>query len=203
MARTGITRNIVVTGVGGQGVLTLAQIMAQAALNESNNVRVGEIHGMAQRGGHVVSFVRIGDGALGPIVDIGTGDVIIGFEPLETLREISLVRPGGHVVMNTHVQYPVAVSMGHDRYPSEAEIDRLMSPFGVEVTKVDAMTLAQKAGSPRAVNMVMFGAVLGLGLLPFGVGTARAVVRSAFGGRYEAINSAALDLGVAAVSGGS
>ena len=83
--------NILIAGVGGQGVLTLAEIIAKAALADNLNVRVGEIHGMAQRGGHVVCTVRIGDNVFGPIIDSGTADLVIGFEPLETLREIQTI----------------------------------------------------------------------------------------------------------------
>ncbi|MCK4568363.1 MAG: 2-oxoacid:acceptor oxidoreductase family protein, partial [Candidatus Thorarchaeota archaeon] len=107
-SNTSNTVNIAITGVGGQGVLTLAELLAKAALSEGLNVRVGEIHGMAQRGGHVVCTVRIGDDAKGPIIDAGAADLLVGFEPVETLREIHLVKKGGYVLMSSNVQYPVA-----------------------------------------------------------------------------------------------
>ena len=84
--------SIAITGVGGQGVLTLAEILAKAALADSYNVRVGEIHGMAQRGGHVVCTVRIGNDAKGPIIDSGTAQLVVGFEPVETIREVHMSR---------------------------------------------------------------------------------------------------------------
>ena len=99
--------NILITGVGGQGVLTLAEILAKTALADRLNVRVGEIHGMAQRGGHVVCTVRIGENVYSPIIDSGTADLVIGFEPLETLREVQAISKSGYVVMSSHIQYSI------------------------------------------------------------------------------------------------
>lgn len=192
-SNTGNTKvlNIVIAGVGGQGVLTLAEILSRAALSEGHNVRVGEIHGMAQRGGHVVCTVRIGPDAYGPIVDIGTAHLIVGFEPAETLREIQLVRPDGYVLLNTHIQYPVAVSMGNAEYPDHAEIRNSLEEFAKEVFEFNAMELAEQAGSPRAMNMVMMGAILGTGLIPLSKDNALKTVASYFPGRFESINTQA------------
>jgi indolepyruvate ferredoxin oxidoreductase beta subunit len=187
--------NMVITGVGGQGVLTLAEILAKAAVLDSLNVRVGEIHGMAQRGGHVVCTVRIGERAYGPIVDEGTADIVVGFEPLETLREIENVKPEGYVVMSTHVQYPVAVSMGKAEYPDHEEIISKMKLFTKHIVEIDAMDLAVQAGSPRSLNMVMLGATLGTGTVPISRESAIATVQATFSKRFEDINIAAVELG--------
>ena len=197
---TGITNNtdtinIAIAGVGGQGVLTLAEILAKAALEDSHNVRVGEIHGMAQRGGHVVCTVRIGDNARGPIVDSGTAHLVIGFEPVETLREIHLVSKDGMVIMNSHVQYPVAVSMGKSEYPSDVTIMNNIRKFSETVYEFDAMHLAQEAGSSRSMNIVMFGAIIGSGITPIKKETAIQIVKNAFSSKFEEANTRAFEAG--------
>lgn len=193
------TINITISGVGGQGVLTLAEILAKAALAASLNVRVGEIHGMAQRGGHVVCTVRIGDGAYGPMVDAGTADLLVGFEPIETLREIQAVAEDGYVLMNTHIQYPVAVSMGKAEYLPHNEIVTTIKQFTSHILEFDAMNLAKQAGSSMSMNMIMFGAILGTGIVPIERDTAIEVVRTSFPERYEKINVQAVDLGIETV----
>jgi indolepyruvate ferredoxin oxidoreductase beta subunit len=182
------TINVAITGVGGQGVLTLAEILAKAALQCGLNVRVGEIHGMAQRGGHVVCTVRIGDNAKGPIVDSGSAHILVGFEPVETLREIHLVKEGGLVLMSSHVQYPVAVSMGKAEYPSHDEIIKRMNMFTDRIIEFDAMELAVKAGSTRALNMVMLGAIIGTGVISISEDEAISVVKETFPKKFEKIN---------------
>jgi indolepyruvate ferredoxin oxidoreductase beta subunit len=182
------TINVAITGVGGQGVLTLAEILAKAAVQCGLNVRVGEIHGMAQRGGHVVCTVRVGDNAKGPIVDPGSAHILVGFEPVETLREIHLVREDGCVLMSSHVQYPVAVSMGKAEYPSHDEIIKRMNKFTDKIVEFDAMELAVKAGSTRALNMVMLGAIIGTGMVPITEDAAIDVVKETFPKKFEKIN---------------
>lgn len=193
---TSNTINIAITGVGGQGVLTLAEILAKAALHCGFNVRVGEIHGMAQRGGHVVCTVRMGDNAKGPIIDSGSAHLLVGFEPIETLREIHLVKQGGCVLMSSHVQYPVAVSMGQAEYPSHNEIIKMMNKFTDKIIEFDALDLAVKAGSSRALNMVMLGAIIGTGLIPITEKAAFDVVKTTFPRKFEKINVGATKLGL-------
>ena len=194
-SNNGNTINVAITGVGGQGVLTLAEILAKAALQCGLNVRVGEIHGMAQRGGHVVCTVRIGKNAKGPIIDPGSAHLLVGFEPVETLREIQLVKQGGCVLMSSHVQYPVAVSMGQAEYPSHDEILENMNKYTDRIVEFDAMKFAIEAGSARALNMVMFGAIIGSGLVPITEKVALEVVSEAFPKKFEKINTAATKLG--------
>jgi indolepyruvate ferredoxin oxidoreductase beta subunit len=191
----GNTINIAITGVGGQGVLTLAEILAKAALQCGFNVRVGEIHGMAQRGGHVVCTVRVGENARGPIVDPGSAHLLVGFEPLETLREIQLVKQGGCILMSSHIQYPVAVSMGKAEYPTHEEIIQSMNKYTDKIVEFDALNLAEKAGSSHALNMVMLGAIIGTGLLPISREKTIEVVRTAFSKKFEKINVDATKMG--------
>lgn len=192
----GNTVNIAITGVGGQGVLTLAEVLAKAALQCGFNVRVGEIHGMAQRGGHVVCTVRIGENAKGPIIDPGSAHLLVGFEPIETLREIQLVKEGGCVLMSSHVQYPVAVSMGQAEYPDHDEIIKIMKKYTDKIVEFDALELATKAGNTRALNMVMLGAIIGTGLISITEKVAMEVVSNAFPKKFEKINTAAAKLGL-------
>ncbi len=187
--------NIVISGVGGQGVLTLAEILAKAALAESHNVRVGEIHGMAQRGGHVVCTVRIGTNVRGPIIDEGSAQLVVGFEPIETLREIQLIQNEGLVIMNSHVQYPVAVSMGKAEYPEHNQILESMRNFTSNIVEFDAMELAAQAGSTRSMNIVILGSIIGSNLVPIKKETAIQVVRDAFPSKFAEANIKAFDLG--------
>ena len=139
------TVNVAITGVGGQGVLSLAEILAKAALHCDLNVRVGEIHGMAQRGGHVICTVRIGENAKGPIIDAGSAHLLVGFEPIETLREIHLIKQGGCVLMSSHVQYPVAVSMGQAEYPSHDEIIKNMNVYPGDIHSPSGINIKNAA----------------------------------------------------------
>ena len=190
------TVNIAIAGVGGQGVLTLAELLAKAALSEGLNVRVGEIHGMAQRGGHVVCTVRIGENAKGPIIDAGAADLLVGFEPVETLREIHLVKKGGYVLMSSHVQYPVAVSMGKAEYPDHKEIIASLKKFTDKIIEINAQEIAIEAGSPRALNMVMFGGIIGTNLLPISTDSAMQAIREAFPKKFEKTNITAAEMGL-------
>lgn len=193
---TSNTINIAISGVGGQGVLTLAEILAKAALAEGLNVRVGEIHGMAQRGGHVICTVRIGDNAMGPVIDSGTADLLVGFEPVETLREVHLVKKGGYVLMSSHIQYPIVVSMGKAEYPDHDEIIQSIKIFTDKILEFDAHKVALDAGSSRALNMVMFGGVLGTGIVPIRKETAFQAIRESFPSKFEEINLTAAENGM-------
>ena len=194
------TINVAISGVGGQGVLTLAEILAKTVLSESHNVRVGEIHGMAQRGGHVMCSIRIGKNAHGPIIDAGTADLLVGFEPVETLREIQLIASDGLALMSSHVQYPVAVSMGESEYPEHEEIIKIMKGFTDRLVEIDGMKLAIEAGSSRSLNMVMFGGIIATGIVPISEETALDIVQHAFPKKFETINTKAVKLGIEAVS---
>jgi indolepyruvate ferredoxin oxidoreductase beta subunit len=194
-SNTSNTVNIAIAGVGGQGVLTLAEILAKAALTEGLNVRVGEIHGMAQRGGHVVCTVRIGDDASGPIIDAGFADLLVGFEPVETLREIHLVKKDGCVLMSSHIQYPVAVSMGKAEYPDHKDIIASIQKFTDKIIEIDAQKIAIEAGSPRSLNMVMFGGIIGTNLVPISKDSAMQAISEAFPKKFEKINTTAAEIG--------
>ena len=161
MAKT----DIFITGVGGQGSLSASTFLGQAAVKAGLKVLVGEIHGMAQRGGIVESTVRIGD-VHGPIVPDGQADVLLGFEPVETLRARAKASPRTLVVMNTHPIVPATVSMKGDPYPDAEEMIERIRSFCSWVIAVDATEMAQEAGNAQAVNAVLLGIVAGTGVLP-------------------------------------
>jgi indolepyruvate ferredoxin oxidoreductase beta subunit len=151
--------NIVIAGVGGQGTLLAAEIIGAAAVKDGVNVRVSEIHGMAQRGGVVVSNVRMGDAVLAPTVLESQADVLLGFEPLETVRSLKSASERTLVIMNSDRIPPTELAAGNMKYPSVEEVLAKIHVFTGEVIVVEAAELARKAGSRLAQNSVMLGAL--------------------------------------------
>jgi len=158
--------NIVLAGVGGQGTLLAAEALGIAAVEDDLNVRVSEIHGMAQRGGAVMSMVRIGKDVLAPTVMEGQADILLGFEPLETLRSLNYTSEKSLVIMNTLQVPPTELTAKNLKYPSIDEIVEKIQCFTENVTLVDAIKLAKKAGSILTQNVVLLGALVGTGELP-------------------------------------
>ena len=158
--------NIVLAGVGGQGTLLAAEALGIAAVEDDLNVRVSEIHGMAQRGGAVLSMVRIGKDVLAPTVMEGQADILLGFEPFETLRSLNYTSEKSLVIMNTLQVPPTELTVKNLKYPSIDEIVEKIQCFTKNVTLVDAIKLAKKAGSTLTQNVVLLGALVGTGELP-------------------------------------
>ncbi len=150
--------NILISGVGGQGVLLTSKIIAEAALLAGLDVKQSEVHGMAQRGGSVLSQVRFGEKVFSPIVSEGEADLLIGFEPLETARYLHFLRDGGTVVYNTRPIGTIGVSIGKEEYP--ADIHDIIRKNAPKVFAIDATELAVGVGEKRAVNLVLVGAAL-------------------------------------------
>jgi len=149
------TRNIVIVGVGGQGSLLACNLMGRALMIEGYDAKVSEVHGMSQRGGAVVTYVRYGDKVFSPIVDNGQAELLVSFELLEAARWIELLAPGGTVVTNTQQIDPMPVIIGAAGYP-ENLLDKFKAT-GAEVDAIDALALAEEAGSSKTVNIVMMG----------------------------------------------
>jgi indolepyruvate ferredoxin oxidoreductase beta subunit len=141
-------------------VLLASNVLADAALKAGLDVKQSEVHGMAQRGGSVLSQVRFGDTVFSPVVSVGECDLLIGFEPLETARYLHYLRDGGAVVYNTHRINTLTVSAGIEVYPSD--IDSVIAKHSSKVIAFDATELAVKAGDIRAINMVLLGTAMGL-----------------------------------------
>ena len=158
--------NIVLAGVGGQGILLAAEIIGTAALKEGLNVRVSEIHGMAQRGGAVFSAVRIGGNVLAPTVLEGQADVLLGFEPLETLRNIKYASKKTLVVMSPEFVPPPELVVKSKRYLDIKEIVEKIRTFTEDVIVVETARLAQHAGSRVVRNVVLIGALMATHKLP-------------------------------------
>jgi len=150
--------NILIAGVGGQGVLLTSKIIAEAALLAGLDVKQSEVHGMAQRGGSVLSQVRFGDKVFSPVIAEGEADLLIGFEPLETARYLHYLRDNGMTIYNTRPIGTIGVSIGKEEYP--ADIHDIIKKNAPKVFAFDATELAVGVGEKRAVNLVLVGAAL-------------------------------------------
>lgn len=149
--------NILLVGVGGQGILLASEILSEAAMLAGFDVKKSEIHGMSQRGGSVVSHVRYGAEVFSPIVPEGEGDILFGFELMETCRSLPLLKPGGTVVVNDLKITPPSVLMGQELYP-DGLAGRIKAQFA-DFLLVDGQKMAAEAGNVRAANTVLLGAV--------------------------------------------
>lgn len=186
--------DIFLTGVGGQGSLTASRLLGEAALAAGLNVMVGEIHGMAQRGGVVESTVRLGD-VHGAMISDGGADVLLGFEPVETVRALAKAGPRTLVVTNTRPVVPFSVSLKSGRYPPLDELLAAVRAVTNQVVALDAATMAQQAGSGRAVNSVMLGVLAGTGRLPFPATLLLEVILKAVPGKQAEANRRAFSAG--------
>lgn len=151
------TKSIMIVGVGGQGSLLASRLIGNVLLQQGYDVKVSEVHGMSQRGGSVVTYVKYGDEVLSPIVCKGEADIIISFEQLESARWLPYLKKGGHLVTSTQMIDPMPVITGVASY-SENIIDKIKAQ-GVDVISVDALELAEEAGNSKASNVVLMGVV--------------------------------------------
>ena len=149
--------NILIAGVGGQGVLLVSEILSEACLRSGYDVKKSEVHGMAQRGGSVTSHVRFGKQVHSPLIEKGQADVLVSFEELEALRWIAFLKPGGTVVVNAQRIAPITVSSGVATYPED--ILEQLKKRTPSVVSMDGIGIAQKAGNPRVVNVALLGAL--------------------------------------------
>jgi indolepyruvate ferredoxin oxidoreductase beta subunit len=150
-----MNKNIMIVGVGGQGTLLASRIIGNVLLNEGYDVKVSEVHGMSQRGGSVVTYVKYGEEVFNPLIEKGEADVIIAFEQLEALRWFSYLRIGGKMIISSQRIDPMPVITGAALYPEN--ITDKISNTGVDTTVIDALSLAIKAGSAKATNVVLLG----------------------------------------------
>ena len=150
-----MTKNVMIVGVGGQGSLLASKLLGYRLLNEGYDVKVSEVHGMSQRGGSVVTYVRFGEKVYSPVIDKGEADFIVSFEKLEAARYVEYLKKGGRIVVNTQEIDPMPVITGAASYP-ENLIDK-MEAEGIAVDAMDCLSLAEQAGSAKAVNLVLMG----------------------------------------------
>ena len=149
------TKNILICGVGGQGILLAGELLGDAALRAGYDVKKSEIHGMAQRGGSVVSHIRYGEKIYSPTIQEGDADFIFSFEKMETLRYISYLKPGGVVIVNNQKINPTNTSIKSSGYPENIE-DNFKERSSI-FKLVDALEVAEKTGNTKTVNVVMIG----------------------------------------------
>ena len=187
--------NIVLAGVGGQGTLLAAEVIGSAAVRDGLNVRVSEIHGMAQRGGAVVSNVRIGEGVLASTVLEGQADVLLGFEPLETVRNLKSVSEKTLVIINTQRIPPTELAAENTEYPSLEEVLAKIHMFTGEVIIIDAAEPAKKAGSRLTQNSVLLGALAAVKDFPVSAESMVEVLRELVPKKYVEMNVKAFELG--------
>jgi indolepyruvate ferredoxin oxidoreductase, beta subunit len=149
------TQNIMIVGVGGQGSLLASKLLGRLLMNEGYDVKVSEVHGMSQRGGSVVTYVRFGDKVSSPVIDEGEADYIVSFELLEAARWIKYLSPEGQIITNTQQIEPMPVITGAAKYPEE--LVTKIKAAGAKVDAFNALSLAERAGSAKAVNLVLIG----------------------------------------------
>jgi indolepyruvate ferredoxin oxidoreductase beta subunit len=149
------TTNVMIVGVGGQGSLLASKLLGRLLLNEGYDVKVSEVHGMSQRGGSVVTYVRYGDKVYSPIIDKGEADYIVSFEKLEAARYAAYLKKDGKIIVNSQEIDPMPVITGAAEYPHGA-LEALCAK-GVDIDVIDALPLALEAGSAKAVNIVLMG----------------------------------------------
>lgn len=147
-------KNIMIVGVGGQGTLLASRILGNAVIGAGLDVKVSEVHGMSQRGGSVVTYVKYGEKVQSPIVDKGSADIILAFEELEAYRSLPYLKKGGRMIVNTQQINPMPVIIGAAEYP-ENICEKLQKIC--DLTTVDAASLATEAGSIKTVNVVLIG----------------------------------------------
>ena len=149
------TKSIMIVGVGGQGSLLASKLLGRLLLTRGYDIKVSEVHGMSQRGGSVVTYVRYGDKVYSPVIDKGQADCIVSFELLEAARWTEYLKPGGKIIVNIQQINPMPVIIGAAEYP-ENLVEKMQSA-GIDVDAFDALSLAELAGSSKAVNIVLMG----------------------------------------------
>ena len=185
--------NIVLAGVGGQGILLASKILSEAALVEGYDVKAKEVHGMAQRGGSVIAQIRFGKKVYSPLVKRGSAQFLVALEIIEALRYADYVAPDGVAFINTQRIIPTTVSSGLAEYPADPE--GLIRQTFAQYKSADCLKLAQEAGSDRSVNVVMMGMISRH--LPFSDKTWQSVLERLLKGKHLETNMKAFELGKA------
>ena len=187
------------TGVGGQGTLTATTLRARTALEAGLDVVAGEVHGMAQRGGVVESVMLLG-GWRSPKLDLGEADVLLGFEPLETLRALPYLQPGGAIFSSSDPLPQLSVSLGKAEYPDMQHIMEKARQVAGQCHFVPCRELGLQAGSVQSGNTVLLSVVCASGVLPFGVDALEAAIKKFLPPKLQESNLKALELGKACAS---
>lgn len=181
-------------GVGGQGTVLASKIIAQTAISKQCFARTSETIGMAQRGGCVVSHVRIGDKNCSPAIPTGSADLIIGFEPSEAVRNLGFLKPTGQLLVNTKPIIPVTASLGGIGY-EVTEIIQYLKNTGHQVVFIDGQKLCTVAGTSKVLNVIMLGVALNQGLLPFSQAEVLQTISDNLPAKFMELNKKALEIG--------
>ena len=187
--------NVLIAGVGGQGVILMSELLGNSAVKDGLNVRGSEVLGMAVRGGSVSSTIRLGSEVYGPLTPTGKSDILVGMEPAEALRNISYLSPSSLVILNMETIVPFTVPLGESKYPSLDEIVEKLTGASSMVINIEATQIAKQAGSLLAANIVMLGASFGTGQIPIKVETTKREIQAHFTAKLAQINIRAFDLG--------
>jgi indolepyruvate ferredoxin oxidoreductase beta subunit len=189
--------NLIIAGVGGQGNILASQVVAQAALIENLHATIGETYGVSQRGGSVMSHIRVTAGApVGPLIPQGEGDFLVGFEPIETLQvAMEFGNPQIRVILNPRPVYPIGVLAGDLTYPPIERILELLEHHVADLKTLPATDIAKEAGEIRAMNLVMVGALAATGLLPMKRESYVQAMQDQFRGETLEINQRAFEKG--------
>ena len=183
--------NIMSVGVGGQGTLLASRLSGAVAIHSGYDVKVSEVHGMSQRGGSVVTYVRFGDSVASPLITKGGADIILAFELLEAARWLPYLKPGGKLIVNTQQMDPMPVITGTAQYPEG--LDDALRSRCADVQLLDALSLALESGTAKAVNVVLIGAMARH--LPFAKEAWQQAIREIVPEQFCAVNLTAFDKG--------
>ena len=184
-----------IVGVGGQGVLMASMVLGNAAMEMGSQVAMSEVHGLAQRGGSVLSTLRFGDEVISPLEAVGNADMIMGFEPSETCRNIQLANRDSVILMNMDPVLPSMVAAGFEEYPDVSDLVDSVRVVNGHLVTIDATSLAIKAGKAVAANSVMIGAVAALDGFPIPRDVLKDVLGKLVPEKFKDLNLKAFDMG--------
>jgi len=187
--------NVLIAGVGGQGALTLAGVLADAAMKSGINIIAGEVHGMAQRGGSVFVHVRMGPKVRGPIIPIGNADVIVSLELVEALRYLGFLAKESSIVVSTTKTTPPLVWAGMAKYPSKDDIVNEYKKKSDSVYLIDSLDIANRTGNSLTANIVLLGALVAVAKLPFEKDVILESLASVLPPKIVEVNKSAFELG--------
>lgn len=195
-------KNCMLAGVGGQGTVLASKIIAQAAMKEGLSAHTAETIGMAQRGGCVVSHVRIGEDAFSPLIPKGAADVVIGFEPAEAVRCLPYLKEDGAMVVSTKAVQPVTASLSGSSYDADGMLAFLKERVK-RLILVDGEKVCCQCGSAKVLNVALLGAAAKAGVLPVTLTQIEDTIREKLPERFLSMNLKALAAGAEAVTGGN
>lgn len=185
-------KNIVLCGVGGQGTVLASKLLAAAAMSKEIPVMSAETIGMAQRGGSVFSHLRMGEGLYSPMIETGTADLIIGFEPGETVRMLPYLKTGGHVIVSTRAVKPVTATLSGSDYDAPQMLDYLKANVP-NLTLVNTEQACSDIGSSKVLNMVLLGAAIRTSVLDFTISEIENIMKQTLPEKFHEMNLKALN----------